>query len=193
MTNLFYCTKKNVYQITKNDDGTVTFYPEEKSAGSIIMQRGGVAEFLAHCIEDERSYDEFKNDTQLIKKKQSEYRSEMRMQNAIKKNKEIHDKYLALLDKYGINPDLPKEGGVIEATAENLTILMRYLQTINWGLWRLPRLSQGYTAHQHECGGTNAVVVVLDKGIESDGKLYKKLQYGAPMGYLSHCAPVGRL
>lgn len=193
MKNLFYCTKKNVYQITKNDDGTVAFYPEEKNAGAIIMQRGGVSDFLSHCIEDERSYEEFKNDVELVKKKQSEYRMAMRMQNAMKKNEEIQGKYFALLDKYGINPDLPKEGGAIEATAENLTILMRYLQTVNWGLWKLPRLTQKYTANQYDCDGKVAITVILDEGIESEGKIYKKLQYGAPMGHLTQYAPVGRL
>lgn len=193
MKNLFYCTKKNLYLITKNEDGTITFFPEEKYAGAIIKQRGGVAEFLKYCIEDERSYDEFKKDTKLIKKQQNEYRMAMRSQNATQKAAEDKNSYLALLSKYGINPENPKEGGVIDANAENLTIIMRYLQTINWGLWKLPRLTQGYSAMQHDCGGKTAVTIILDKGIEAEGKIYKKLQYGAKPGFLKQYAPVGRL
>ena len=193
MKNLFYCTKKNVYQITKNEDGTVTFFPEEKNAGSMIAQRGGVTEFLSHCIEDVRSYDDFKNDTELVRKKQIEYRNDMRLQNAVQKAEKAKNNYLALLDMYHINPEKPDEGGVIDATPENITILMQYLQTVNRGLWRLPRLTQGYTAYQHDCNGTIAVTLILNNGIEAYGKLYKKLQYGAPIGHFTQYAPVGRL
>lgn len=199
--NLYYCTKRNVYQITKNGDGTVTFFPEEKNAGSMIAQRGGVTGFLAHCIEYERSYEEIKNNVDLVRKKQLEYirkkqlesRTAMSLQNAARKAEAAKNDYIALLAKYGISPETPKEGGVIEATAENLTVIMRYLQTVNWGLWRLPKLSQGYSAHQYDCDGTTAVTIILDEGIVSDGKLYKKLQYGAPVGHLTQYATVGRL
>ena len=90
-----------------------------------------------------------------------------------------------MLEKY--------EGKAIDTTAENLRILMRYLQTINWGVWELPRLTQGYSANQYDCDGKTAVTITLDQGIESDGKIIRKLQYGAPIRYLPKYAPVVRL
>lgn len=193
MKYLYYCTRRNVYKVTRNEDGTVTLYPDVKNAGGIIMQQGGIQGFLAHCVEDDRDYDAFLKDFDLIMKKQDECRIEMRKRNAIKRADAAINGYKALLAKYGIDPACPEKGGVIEATAVNLRILMRYLQSVNCGLWRLPRLSQGYAAHQHDCGGKTAVTVFLDEGIESDGKIYKKLQYGAPTGFLNQYAPVGRL
>lgn len=183
--NLYYCTKKNVYQITKNDDGTVTFYPEDKNAGMIIMQRGGVQGFLSACIEDERDYEAFCQDFQRIKEAKEEHRSYIRNQNAKVKAEAAKRYYLAMLEKY--------EGKAIDTTAENLRILMRYLQTINWGVWELPRLTQGYSANQYDCDGKTAVTITLDQGIESDGKIIRKLQYGAPIRYLPKYAPVVRL
>ena len=82
MKNLYYCTKKNVYLITKNDDGTLTFTPEAKNAGAMIMQRGGISAFLDYCIEDERDFKEFVEDRELVTKKQKEYREAMRLQSA---------------------------------------------------------------------------------------------------------------
>lgn len=183
--NLYYCTKKNVYQITKNDDGTVTFYPEEKNAGMIIMQRGGVQGFLSACIEDERDYEAFCQDFQRIKEAKEEHRSYIRNQNAKVKAEAAKRDYMAMLEKY--------EDKVIDTTPENLTILMRYLQTVNWGMWKLPKMSQGYTANQYNCDGKIAVTIILDQGIESDGKIIRKMQYGAPNGHLSEYAKVGRL
>ena len=48
MKNLYYCTKKNVYLITKNDNGTLTNTTEAKNAGAIIMQRVGISAYIDH-------------------------------------------------------------------------------------------------------------------------------------------------
>ena len=194
MKNLFYCTKKNVYQITKNDDGTVTFFPEEKNAGAIIKQRGGVADFLSHCIEDERSYNEFKGDVELVKKKQKEYRDAMRLQNANAEKTSVANAYNEMLSKYGMSiGNIDKSIG-IDATRDNLYALMRYLRTIPLSQWQLPTLSQGYSANQYDCDGKIAVTITLNEGILSDDfKIIKRLQYGAPMGHLTNYTNIGRL
>ena len=194
MKNLFYCTKKNVYLITKNEDGTVTFFPEEKNAGSIIMQRGGLTGFLAHCIEDERSYEEFVADRELIAKKQKEYREAMRLQSANAEREAVAKSYNEMLSRYGMSIGNIDKSVSIEANSENLHVLMRYLRSIPWGQWQLPTLSQGYSANQYDCDGKIAVTVILNNGIVTeDGKVIKKLQYGAPMWHLSNYTNIGRI
>ena len=82
----------------------------------------------------------------------------------------------------------------IDASVDNLYVLMRYLRSIPWGQWHLPTLSQGYSANQYDCDGKIAVTVILNDGITTeDGKVVKKLQYGAPMGHLSNYTNIGRL
>ena len=194
MINLYYCTKKNVYLITKNDDGTLTFFPEEKNTGAIIMQRGGIQGFLAHCIEDSRPYDEFKNDVQLVKQKQREYRDAMRLQNADAEKTAVANAYNAMLANYGMSIGNIDKSIKIDATRDNLYTLMRYLRTIPLSQWQLPKLSQGYTANQYDCEGKIAVTITLNQGLLTDDlKIIKKLQYGAPMGHLTNYTNIGRL
>ena len=194
MKNLYYCTKKNVYLITKNDDGTLTFTPEAKNAGAIIMQRGGISAFIDHCIEDERGFKEFVEDRELVAKKQKEYREAMRQQSANAEKEAVAKAYNEMLSKYGMSIGNIDKSVVIEASVENLYVLMRYLRSISWGQWRLPSLSQEYSANQYDCDGKIAVTVILNDGITTeDGKVVKKLQYGAPMGHLSNYTNIGRL
>ena len=82
----------------------------------------------------------------------------------------------------------------IEASVYNLYVLMRYLRSIPRGQWQLPTLSQGYSVNQYDCNGKIAVTIILNDGITTeDGKVIKKLQYGAPMGHLSNYNNIGRL
>lgn len=194
MKNLYYCTKKNVYLITKNDDGTLTFTPEAKNAGAMIMQRGGISAFLEHCIEDERDFKEFVEDRELVAKKQKEYREAMRLQSANTEKESVVKAYNEMLSKYGMSIGNIDKSVAIEASVDNLYVLMRYLRSIPWGQWHLPTLSQGYSANQYDCDGKIAVTVILNDGITTeDGKVVKKLQYGAPMGHLSNYTNIGRL
>ena len=54
-------------------------------------------------------------------------------------------------------------------------------------------IAEKEAARQYDCNGKTVVTILLDKGIMSDGKLYKAIQYGAPRGYLLKYMPVGRL
>lgn len=194
MKNLYYCTKKNVYLITKNDDGTLTFTPEAKNAGAMIMQRGGISAFLDHCIEDERNFKEFVEDKKLIAKKQREYRESMRQINAQAERDAAIKAYEDLLSKYGMGLDSIDKSIGIDVTVENLYVIMRYMRSTPMGQWKLPTLSQGYSANQYDCDGKIAVTITLSKGVLSDeGKIIKGLQYGAPMGHLSYYTNIGRL
>lgn len=95
------------------------------------------------------------------------------------KDSDKEKEFNALLEKY--------KGRKIDCTPENLLIVMQYLNSQNWGSWDLPPMSQGYNASQYNCGrGEIATTIVLDEGVRDyTGKTVKKLQYGAPRGYLT--------
>lgn len=193
--NLYFFTKKNVYQITKNDDGTVTFYPEDKNAGNMIAQRGGVESFLTECCkEDARSYEEVLAERQQEQQAEKERKKAASQQRKEAEEEAIMKAYSELLARYGMDIKHIDKSVVIDATAKNLYIIMRYMHITNWGLWRLPTLSQDCEARQYDCDGKKAVTITLDEGITTeDGKLVKKLQYGAPMGHLNNYTNIGRL
>lgn len=194
MKNLYYCTKKNVFLITKNDDGTLTFQPEAKNAGALITQCGGIQGFLDHCVEDERNFKEFIEDYKLIEKKKREHREAMRQFNKQSEFDFVKKSYNEMLAKYGMSIDNIDKSVEIDATVENLYILMRYLRAVPCGQWKLPTLSQGYAANQYDCGCNLAVTITLKEGVLSDDlKIIKKLQYGAPMGHLTNYTNIGRL
>ena len=192
--NLYFHTKKNVYQIIKNEDGTVTFYPEDKNAGNMIAQRGGVESFLTCCKEDARSYEEVLAERQQEQQAEKERKKAASQQRKKAEEEAAMKAYSELLARYGMDIDHIDKSVVIDATAKNLYTIMRYMQITNWGIWKLPRLSQGYAANQYNCDGRTVVTVTLDKGIiTEDGKLVRELQYGAPMRYLTKYTNSGRL
>ena len=192
--NLYFFTKKNVYQITKNDDGTVTFYPQDANAGNMIAQRGGVESFLSCCKEDARSYEEVLAERQQEQQAEKERKKAASQQRKKAEEEAIMKAYSELLASYGMDINHIDKSVIIDATAKNLYTIMRYMQTTNWGIWKLPRLSQGYAANQYDCDGRTVVTVLLDKGIiTKDGKLVRELQYGAPMGHLTKYTNIGRL
>lgn len=194
MKTLFFYTKKNVFEISKSEDGKLVFFPENPDAGSLIMSNGGREQFLAKCVEKDMTYDEVKAEFDAEKKKAEEAKKAEHLAKSQQIQDEIVSSYRNLLAKYGIDMKNIDQSKKIDATAENLYIIMRYLRTINWGLWRLPALTQGYSANQYECGnGNTTVTVILDKGIANDeGKLVKKFQYGAPSNYLVKYTNIGR-
>lgn len=192
--NLYFYTKRNVYQITKNEDGTVTFYPQDNNAGNMIAQRGGVESFLACCKEDARSYEEV-----LAERQQEQQAEKERKKAASQHRKKVEEEaimkaYDELLASYGMDINHIDKSIIIDATAKNLYTIMRYMQITNRGVWKLPRLSQGYAANQYDCDGRAVVTITLDEGlITEDGKLVRELQYGAPMRYLTKYTNIGRL
>lgn len=192
--NLYFYTKRNVYQITKNEDGTVTFYPQDNNAGNMIAQRGGVESFLTCCKEDARSYEEVLAERQQEQQAEKERKKAASQQRKKAEEEAIMKAYDELLASYGMDINHIDKSVAVDATISNLYIIMRYMHITNWGLWRLPTLSQGCEARQYDCDGKKAVTITLDEGITTaDGKLVKKLQYGAPMGHLNNYTNIGRL
>lgn len=81
----------------------------------------------------------------------------------------------------------------IEATVENISILLKNLNKQNWGSWKLPSLTIGYKANQYDCEGKTATTITLDKPIsDEDGFIAneRKFVYGAPRGHLTKYQPL---
>ena len=74
-----------------------------------------------------------------------------------------------------------KVEGIIPASLDNIATLLRWLNTENWGTWKLPALSVGYSAHQFDCDGKTATGIKLDEKIDGDYKFC----VGAPRGYIN--------
>lgn len=182
--NTYFYTRKNVFLITRNPDGSLEFFPKNRDAGNLIKQHGGIDNFLQHCKVDARPYDQVLAE---FKQKLADAEAERKRVAAENKRKEseiIKSEYDALL----------KDGGEIEVTPQNLRVIMRYLRTINWGMWHLPKLSQGYSAFQYDCGGVKDVVTIkLDSGILIDGKCVKKFKCGVHDKYLKDYINIERV
>lgn len=70
---------------------------------------------------------------------------------------------------------------VIESTLENIKLVLMVLNSQNWGSWKLPQMTIGYSVNQYDCDGKTATTIKLDEAVEGE-KLYS---YGAPRGHLS--------
>ena len=67
-------------------------------------------------------------------------------------------------------------------------IVLRYLNTINWGGWELPKMTIGYICNQYDCEGKIATTMKLDESIklyEDDNETGYMFQVGAPVGHLT--------
>lgn len=100
-----------------------------------------------------------------------------RLNERMQREKKEEDDYKSLLA-------LP----VIPATVKNIRILLRYLNTCNWGTWELPELSVGYICLQYDCDGKQATTIQLDSPIsDSDECVENETMFvvGNPRGHLT--------
>lgn len=70
---------------------------------------------------------------------------------------------------------------VIESSIENIRLVLMVLNSQNWGSWKLPKMTIGYSVNQYDCDGKTATTIKLDEPVEGE-KLYS---YGAPRGHLT--------
>ena len=71
-----------------------------------------------------------------------------------------------------------KEGKVFDANLENIRRILLYLNSMNWGVWQLPKMTCGYSAHQYDCDRHQASTITLDKPIDYYGEKVSKFKVG---------------
>ncbi len=173
-----YFTSKKSFLVEQNADGTLlitktsTMKPLE-NAGSFIVSQGGIEAILSKCKEvtDEQFAEDRKQ--LLLRNEQAKQRSQ---ELALANRKRHEQDYNAVFN-----------GSTVETTVENIRILLRYLNDINWGAWHLlPSMSIGYRCNQYDCDGKIATTIILDTPIEYHGEQVTQFQHGAPNGHLRH-------
>lgn len=183
-------TNTNIYLVGINEDGTlsITYNGEVpiNNPGMFINQMGGIEGVLARCEDGEYDLDGYRTyikQGQKEKQRMHEERHKAAMERQARWNAEREDEYKALVAKY--------EGAAIPTTFENIGIILRYLNTMSWGAWRLPKMTIGYKCHQYDCDGKVASTMTLDKPIdvscyEEGGlpEMVDKFQVGAPVRHL---------
>lgn len=180
-------TSTRILWVKENEDGTLFITDDfEKSlwnAGLLINQLGGIDKVKNRLQGEELT----KEEAEAYMRERHAYNIEMRKNQAkrqaekeIEKAKQRKADYEALLER--------SENGVIETTYENIGIVLRYLNTINWGGWDLPKMTIGYSCNQYDCDGKTATTMKLDKAIklyEDEDETESMFQVGAPFGHLT--------
>lgn len=177
MTKIFR-TKKDVYTVDINEQGFITLRDilnggVFKGTASLIAQRGGRENFLALC-ED--------GDPEAIK---AEIKAERRAKAAAKAQTATQDDEMLAAAREMVT-EAYKNGTVIESTIDNIKSLLRYLNSMNWGMWQLPKMSVGYSCNQYGCDGKTATTIILDEPVEG-GTRYV---FGAPVGHINGYARI---
>lgn len=183
-----YKTKRVIYRIETKEDGTLAIYREffstknmsswekdgrpYKNAGMMINQAGGIEALLASC-EEVDNIDGMLAELNSQKKAIRERANRERVRQA----QEIADRAKVEYEK-------TFSGEVTETNVENIGVLLRYLNTINWGIWELPKMTVGYKCAQYDCDGRTATTVKLNTPILYEGKMTCMFVYGNPRGYL---------
>ena len=188
-------TKRVIFRIEENKDGTLNVFREYTSAkkmdywqrdgrpflgaGLLINQQGGIEGLLAKC-EVIDNVDEWVSNLNTEKKAIRDAANAQRMQQTRQEAAKAKEAFEAAFSQ-----------DVTESTPDNIYILLRYLNTVNWGVWRLPKMTIGYACHQHDCEGRTATTIKLDKPINYWDKPETMFVYGNPRGYLEKYSKIG--
>lgn len=97
-------------------------------------------------------------------------REEIKAENERRK-KELQEEFLSIERKI-------KEGEVFESNLENIFKILRYLNSMNWGVWELPKMTIGYKANQYDDNGKNVTTITLDKPIRYHDEMTNKFKSG---------------
>jgi len=68
--------------------------------------------------------------------------------------------------------------GIFFRIKENIRRILLYLNSMNWGVWQLPKMTCGYSAHQYDCDGHQASTITLDEPIDYCGEKVTKFKVG---------------
>lgn len=186
----YIATSKNkVYEVRQNEDGTLFITRDGihsiDNAGQFIMNFGGIEGILKRCVESDLQVKEFAKHHMDEIKAMKEARRAVYEKNIVKtkgqREAERKAEYEALL---------AENDGVIPTTYENIGVVLRYLNTQNWGGWSLPKMTIGYSCNQYDCDGRIATTMKLDRPINitpdwDTKEMESMFVYGAPHGHLT--------
>ncbi|EEX53700.1 hypothetical protein HMPREF6745_0814 [Prevotella sp. oral taxon 472 str. F0295] len=170
-------TNKTDYKVVVNQDGTLTITDLRKNnasiqnPGALIMSMGGINGVLLRCEEiSEEDYAE-----ELEKQKvEKEETTQKIAKDRLERERQIKSEF-----------DEAFSNEITECTIENITVLLRYLNSVNWGMWRLPKMTIGYSCHQYDCNGQTATTITLNMPIEYDGEMLTKFVVGCGPRHLT--------
>ena len=189
MATKIFRTRRVIYRVEQNENGTLDIYREYYSlknmdcwehdgrkfdnAGSLIITAGGIDGLLRQC-EDVEDIEAMIAELNIVK-------AEIRRKAVAERNRQATEKANIAEIEY----KQLFSGDVTETNAKTVYALLRYLNTQNWGLWRLPTMTIGYQCNQYDCDGKTATTIKLDEPIMVAGEMGTMFQYGAPRGHLT--------
>lgn len=181
MKNLALITKRRVLQVVDHNDGTISILKSDGTQiakmDAYIADMGGVGAILAKSIQFEGDFAEFlkaREEKLFFERQEARLIAEENRLN----NERLHAERWAALKAM---PEIP-------VTEENLRVVMRELNSQNWGSWTLPKMSIGYKAAQFDCGGKTATTITFDRPVKLNEyrEPSARFEYGAPRGHLSN-------
>ena len=154
-------------------NGVVMENPEQ-----LISSMGGREKFLSLCTEgDLAEAIAAKKERLNREREQAAARNAEWEERKAQKNREACDFVEAAL----------KSGEAIVTNLENIEKVLRYLNSINWGHWDLPKMTIGYRCNQYDCGGKTATAIILDEPVGGS----MRYVFGAPVGHLDGYTKIG--
>lgn len=190
MATKIFRTKRVIYRVEVNENGTLDIYREFfslknmdswqkdgrpfQNAGSLVITAGGIDGLLRQC-EDVEDIDGMIAQLNEVKAEIRRKANAERLRQQTAATSLAEDNYHRLFD--GVD--------VVETKAETVYALLRYLNTQNWGSWRLPKMTIGYQCNQYDCDGKTATTIKLDSPISVAGKKGTQFVYGASRGHLT--------
>ena len=188
-----FITKRFIYRIEENENGTLNIFREYsknmnfwqkdgslyQNAGLLITQEGGIEALLSKC-EEIVDVAQFVHNQNVEKKAIREAAGAKLMTQTLNEMTKAKEAYEAVFSQE-----------VTESTPENIFTLLRYLNTVNWGVWHLPKMTIGYSCHQYDCNGKTATTIKLDTPIKYWDKPETMFVYGNPRGHLEKYSKIG--
>lgn len=173
-------TNKRVLNVD-NNNGILTITNAEgdeiKNPGMFINEMGGVDAILQRCRQTEKSAKDIADEILAEKEERKSANANL----LAEKKEAIVKAYKHLVAK-----------GTIETTPENIEIVLRFLNTKNWGLWSLPKMTIPYHVNQYQINATQtATTMVIDNPVDYEGKKIAKFVVGARVSHLSSYAHLG--
>lgn len=182
-----FTSSTSIYSVTQNADGTLNVIREYckaggkwvkdgspiKNAGMFINQQGGVSGLLGKCRDDDNLHER-------VAEFNEGYAA--RCAEAIERKRKLDEEREAMI-KAEYNRVFFKD--ITETNQESVSALIHYLNTMNWGMWRLPKMTIGYQCNQYDCDGKTATTIKLDAPINVNGEIGTMFETGAPFGHLT--------